>query len=182
MSPLLTIETERLKLIALSQQQLILLRDDFAQLEANLDLPFDNEVVTDLVHRAISMKIERMALVDPADHIWFTYWMIVIPDQDIGVGLIGFKGTPDTIGRYDNIGEVEIGYGISPNHEGHGYTTESAKALINWAFSHETCKTVIAARVLKTNIASQRILDKLGMTRYDENLKEYFYHIHRRHP
>ena len=76
--------------------------------------------------------------------------------------MVGFKGIPD------HSGESEIGYGISPVFRGNGYMTEAVQALTAWAFGHEQCRAVVALDVLRTNIASQRVLEKVGMHVYHE--------------
>ncbi len=59
---------------------------------------------------------------------WITYWLIRVPPEGFGAGLIGFKGLPD------QNGVVEVGYGIDPEFRNFGYTTEALGGLIQWAF------------------------------------------------
>jgi RimJ/RimL family protein N-acetyltransferase len=58
----------------------------------------------------------------------------------------------------------EVGWTISPAHQGRGYATEAASALMDFAF-----RTLRRHRVIATcqpeNIASWRIMEKLGMRR-----------------
>jgi ribosomal-protein-alanine N-acetyltransferase len=93
----------------------------------------------------------------------------------IGAGpdLVGFKGSPD------GQGEVEIGYGIAPAYQGQGYTTEAVRALIAWAFNAPECASIIAAFVDSTNIASIRILEKVGMTCYQDKDDYQFWRMTR---
>ena len=58
-------------------------------------------------------------------------------------------------------GEVEIGYGISEAYRNNGYTTEAAKALVQYAFE-KAGQDALAAIVKPENIASRRVLEKLG--------------------
>ncbi len=161
--------TERLRLLALSRDQLALCLSDPAGLERALGFPLAQPVFTDVVRRAIVMKLDKMAAVPAADHAWFTYWLIVIRDPEpVGAGLIGFKGTLERTGRHDLPGEVEIGYGIAPAYQGRGYMTEAVRAMIAWAFEHPGCRAVIAPHTLKSNPASNRVLEKVGMYAYEE--------------
>jgi ribosomal-protein-alanine N-acetyltransferase len=64
---------------------------------------------------------------------------------------------------------VEIGYGIDPYTRRQGYTTEAVQALIDWAFSHPECRSIVAPGTLKANIASNRVLEKVGMWVVDES-------------
>ena len=156
------IQTQRLKLILLSLEQLQLLLTDLHRLEDELGFAIDEDNTNETVLRAINIKISKMTHLDPVQHPWLTYWLIVIADKSLGAGLAGFKGVPD-----EN-GETEIGYGISPAVRSNGYMTEAVQALITWGFEHYQCRTVVAHKVLRSNIASQRVLEKVGMHIYQE--------------
>jgi [ribosomal protein S5]-alanine N-acetyltransferase len=177
----LTLETPRLRLLALSLDQLRLCLNNPAQLAADLGFSLAEPVITDVVRRAIGMKIANMEQTSPERHPWYTYWLLVAPGEvgPVGAGLLGFKGPPDRAGLFDRVGEVEIGYGIAPDYGGRGYTTEGVRALIAWAFKHEECRAVIAAGVLKTNRASICVLEKVGMTVYHESDIALFWRLER---
>ena len=82
---------------------------------------------------------------------------IVIHDADRAlIGTAGFKGGPDETGT------VEIGYGVVPSYQGHGYATEAVAGLIAWAFAHPEVARVYAD-CLPKNQASARVLTKLGL-------------------
>jgi RimJ/RimL family protein N-acetyltransferase len=110
--------------------------------------------LTERVHRAIHIKLDKMQKADGARHDWLTYWLIVIKDEHIGAGMLGFKGFPD------EKGSTEIGYGIDPAYQGKGYMREAVHALIEWAFAHPFCTVITATDV--ENPASVRLLEKLG--------------------
>lgn len=91
---------------------------------------------------------------DPENRLWYTPWtMYLKSDPETAIGDLGFKG-PQTKGT------VEIGYGVEKPFEGNGYTTEGAKALIEWAFSQQDVY-IIKAETDPDNAASQRVLEKL---------------------
>lgn len=50
--------------------------------------------------------------------------------------------------------------------------TETLKSIIKWAFKHDKFKSVVA-ETNKGNIASQRVLEKVGMEKYKEEEKTY---------
>ncbi len=106
------------------------------------------------------MKLAKLAHVEPAREAWYTYWLVVIRDAAFGAGLAGFKGFPD------QNGEVEIGYGIDPDYQRQGYTTEAVQRLIAWAFEESACRSVVARDTKKWNAASLRVLSKVGMRVY----------------
>ncbi|MEP7292515.1 MAG: GNAT family N-acetyltransferase [Chloroflexota bacterium] len=84
-------------------------------------------------------------------------WLIMHTANRVVFGSVGFKGKPD------EEGEVEIGYGISPDFRRQGYTFEAAQGLVAWGFAHPEV-TRLNAECLPSNIGSKRILEKLGMT------------------
>lgn len=158
---MLQIQTQRVRLVALSLAQLKLLLLDREQLERVLSLPVSAGLPPEPARRAIEIKISRMVLIPEEDHPWYTYWLIVIAGQSLGAGLIGFKGAPD------ERGEVEIGYGIEPAYTGKGYVTEAVMACITWAFRQPGCKSVIA-ETQKDNMGSIRVLEKAGLQKVQD--------------
>ena len=62
-------------------------------------------------------------------------------------------------------GEVEIGYGISEEHRNKGYATEAAEAIVQFAFK-KAGQDVLVAIVKPENIASRRVIEKLGFTKH----------------
>ncbi len=160
------LETPRLRLLPLSMGQLQLFEDDPYLLSADLPVPVLPSVVTPVVGRAIRAKLSKMRLVNAYYHNWYTYWLIVRQDENVGIGLIGFKGAPN--GR----AEVEIGYGLAPEQQGQGFMTEAARALVNWGLAQPDCTAVTAWTELD-NVASQRVLEKIGMVRDGQQNNQY---------
>jgi [ribosomal protein S5]-alanine N-acetyltransferase len=73
------------------------------------------------------------------------------------VGQGGFKGPPRG-------GVVEIAYGTDTAHRGNGYATETARALVDYAFGSPEV-TMVIAHTLPDSKASQRVLAKCGFQR-----------------
>ncbi len=169
---MIEIQTERLRLIPLAREQLACLLVEVSELEQTLGMTVSRRMMTGRVRHAIQMKMEKMEGVDPRLHPWFTYWLIVIDEGRCGAGLVGFKGCPDANGQ------TEIGYGMDPAYQRQGYTTEAVRALIAWAFEDPTCQTILARHVQKDNPASSRILEKVGMTVYQESEESLSWHRH----
>jgi RimJ/RimL family protein N-acetyltransferase len=111
-----------------------------------------------------------MDSVEPSLHPWYSYWLIVVKEIEIGAGLVGFKGAPDLLG------EAEIGYGIAPRFRDQGFMTEAVRALIAWAFDHPACQAIIADPN-QDNIASQRVLAKAGMTLVEQTKEAQLWRI-----
>lgn len=78
------------------------------------------------------------------------------------IGNGGYVGAPD------DEGVVEIGYEIGPEHQGQGFATEAAAAMVAAAFE-AGAKAVIAHSLAETN-ASNGVMKKLGM-RFDSELE-----------
>jgi RimJ/RimL family protein N-acetyltransferase len=57
---------------------------------------------------------------------------------------------------------AEIGFVFDPGHQGKGFATEAAGALIDWVFEEAGFHRVIG-RAEARNAASARVLEKLGM-------------------
>jgi RimJ/RimL family protein N-acetyltransferase len=58
----------------------------------------------------------------------------------------------------------EIGFTLHPDHQGHGYATEASRALLRHAFENLGLHRVFG-RLEPRNVASARVLEKLGMRR-----------------
>lgn len=66
----------------------------------------------------------------------------------------------EALGRYST--EFGLFYAISPAHQRHGYASEAAQALVEYAFQHLHLKRVVA-ETSHDNVASIGVMGKLGM-------------------
>jgi RimJ/RimL family protein N-acetyltransferase len=57
---------------------------------------------------------------------------------------------------------AEVGFLFDPRHQGKGFATEAATALLDWAFGIAGFHRVVG-RTESRNAASARVLEKLGM-------------------
>ena len=96
---------------------------------------------------------------------------VAIRSQDEGIALaVVLKATNEVIG--DIILQLvgaehrggEIGFIIHPDHHGHGYATEAARAVLQLAFQEVGLHRVFG-RLEPRNEPSARVLEKLGMRR-----------------
>ena len=150
----LILSTRRLALVCLTVSQLEGCLDNLPALDAELGFPIAREVIDVNVVRALGMKLVRLSAMPIEQHPWQTYWLIVLKEKPVGIGLVGFKGYPNMEG------ETEIGYGVAPEYQRKGYMTEAVRALCDWVFSHPFVNAVTATTV--TNPASNRVLEKVG--------------------
>lgn len=59
---------------------------------------------------------------------------------------------------------IEMGYSVSPFHWGKGLATEAARGVIQTSFEHNPTLNRVRAMADRRNIASQKVLTKLGFT------------------
>ncbi|HYO72290.1 MAG TPA: GNAT family N-acetyltransferase [Archangium sp.] len=78
---------------------------------------------------------------------------------------IGFTG----LGRIDEGEEVEVLFGLFPEHWGRGLATEAAEAMLRFGFEQLGLKEIWAGADLP-NVASFQVMERLGMTRVGERL------------
>jgi RimJ/RimL family protein N-acetyltransferase len=86
-------------------------------------------------------------------------WFVTLADGRV----IGDCGT---IGWTDQDGRVEIGYGLAAPYRGKGYGTEAVRVLADWVAAQPGV-TAVTADVEVGNIASRRLLERLGFTLVD---------------
>jgi RimJ/RimL family protein N-acetyltransferase len=89
---------------------------------------------------------------------WRHGFALVHSESGLVIGNAGFTGPPD------GHGIVEIAYGIVPEHQGRGYATEAAQALVAYARADARVRTVCAHTLPQTS-ASTRVLEKCGFRR-----------------
>jgi RimJ/RimL family protein N-acetyltransferase len=107
------------------------------------------------VRAALARKVAAVAIVDEGDVL-----ALAITRKDTGelVGdvILAFASAEHRAG--------EIGYIVHPDHQGLGYTTEACREVLRIAFDDLGLHRVIA-RLEPRNVASARVLEKLGMRR-----------------
>lgn len=96
-----------------------------------------------------------------ADDPWVLGFALVHRTTNVVVGTCGFKGPP---GGDET---VEIAYGVALDHQGNGYATEAAEALVAYAFNSGEVRVVRAHTFPEAN-ASTRVLAKCGFRRVGE--------------
>ena len=131
------IETERLRLVTNTP----------SDIRANIEAMEPHEraqLSPDWVSRAYAATGE-----DP----WALGFSIIDRATGEPVGMCAFKGPPDAQGI------VEIAYGIAPAHQGKGYATEAAAALVEFAFTSGQVRLICAHTAAEAN-ASTRVLAK----------------------
>lgn len=161
------LETEKLKLISLDARNLKWSIEDRRKMEKNLGVEITDTELEEPVKKAMRTSLKRV-LGNKKDYLWFTSWEITLKIENRIIGGLCFKGCPDGKGR------VEIGYGMQDEYRCKGYATEAVKELINWAFTQEKVLSIIA-ETEKDNLPSHRVLEKIGMEKYEEKEKMFWW-------
>ncbi|HWZ88988.1 MAG TPA: GNAT family N-acetyltransferase, partial [Polyangiaceae bacterium] len=84
--------------------------------------------------------------------------VVVLRVSNRVIGSVGLKGPPDFLG------DVEIGWGIDPEHRRCGRGREAALALLTWAAAEPGVRS-FSATIADDNVPSQRLAATLGMLR-----------------
>jgi [ribosomal protein S5]-alanine N-acetyltransferase len=113
--------------------------------------------------RTLGETVERVRQRMKADHGEGGWWIVEGREDDTfhGVGLL----LPMPEG-----GDVEVGYRLARRSWGQGIATETASALVDYAFSLLALPRVVAV-VYPDNLPSRRVLAKLGFA--PDGLREY---------
>ena len=90
-----------------------------------------------------------------SDDPWTFGFTMIVRETGVRVGTCGFNGPADADGV------VEIAYGVDEEHQGKGYATEAAEALVEFAFESGMVLLVCAHTFPEKN-ASGRVLKKCG--------------------
>ncbi len=67
---------------------------------------------------------------------------------------------------------VEIGYALGKAYWGGGYATEAGRVVLRWGFETLALEQIIAV-AYPENLASRRVMERLGMT-YEGEIERYY--------
>lgn len=94
----------------------------------------------------------------------FGLWAVVEKESSRVVGYCGLIFLEGTT-------EIELAYGLAKSSWGKGFATEAARASLGFGFEELKLERIVAV-VNPQNVASQRVLEKLGM-KYRRNAHHY---------
>jgi len=174
MPGIIPIETARLKLVPLDFGSIG--PDDHHRIERKLGLQLASMILGEQIDREIkaAMRTSLENIIrDKRQDQWYADWQSVV---------IILKGENAIIGGFcvqnhpDGDGKVQVGYMVQPEYQGSGYMTEALKRGIAWIFERSDISAVIA-ETTKSNLPSQNVLKKVGMTIYEETAKSFWWKI-----
>ncbi len=96
-----------------------------------------------------------------------TYQVVRRADGRV-IGDVGFMGPPDATGA------ISVGCAIAEDARGQGYATEALTALLDWARG-QAGLTCVLADTTRSNLASQRLLERVGLHRVGEDGELIYY-------
>ncbi len=155
---MISLHTDRLRLTAATPAMLKAELSDGVHLAELLEADVPAGWPPDLLDEAAVQYTLDKTEQGPEQVGWWM-WFVILTEhhQHTLIGGAGYKGPPD------EQGSVEIGYGIVPEFQRHGYGTEAAKALIRRAFDDDAIKLVIAETLPELE-ASIKVMNKCGMS------------------
>ena len=86
----------------------------------------------------------------------FGRWAVIRKEDGKFLGWCGLKYTPET-------DEYDIGFRFFRDYWNKGYATEAAQASLDYGLNDLKIKTIVG-RAMKANLASIKVLEKIGMT------------------
>lgn len=90
-------------------------------------------------------------------------WACVLKSSGEVIGFVGLK-------YLDDLREVDLGYRLFPEHWGQGFATEASRPTLEYGFARLKLPRILGL-VDPENVASVRVLQKLGMT-YVETIED----------
>ncbi len=160
--------SERLEIVPLTSNQLVLLCSNITKLEEDLSCSYEGEPIEAPLLSIIRNQINICA--NNKNYMWSTFWMMIRKKDRVVVGSCAFKHTPNSDG------EIEIGYGLGDKHRGKGYMTEGIKSISEWALYQKDVKSVIA-ETEPNNYLSENVLIRSGFSHYKTVLQNKWWRV-----
>jgi len=156
-----TLETERLRLrqfVISDKSRLMEIANSREIAEGTfIPFPYENEFAVDFIESQFR-DYKNGNLVNYA---------VVLKEPDLLIGSMGIS--------IDNkLNEGEIGFWIGLDYWGNGYCTEAANAVINYGFTKRKLDRIFAFH-FRDNVASGKVLQKIGMELKGITKKEYWH-------
>ncbi|MEW2507140.1 MULTISPECIES: GNAT family N-acetyltransferase [unclassified Amycolatopsis] len=114
----------------------------------------------------------------PAGDLLFDSWLAHWAEHGFGYCAVRSHGSPEVLGltgvrlrlfRGERV--LNLAYRFAPSAWGRGYAAEAAGAAVEWA-ERELPSLPVLISVNATNAPSLRVVDRLGFTRFEEEVYE----------
>ena len=130
---------------------------DLSDAKNMFDLNNDKEVIKYTGDDHFSSELEALDFIKNYDHYkihGFGRWAVILKKSNEFIGWSGLKLNEEN--------DIDIGFRFFKKYWGRGFASESAKAVLEYGFNVLKLECIVG-RVAPENIASVRILEKLGM-------------------
>lgn len=155
------LNSDRIKIIPLTELQLSNYLNNLSELESELNLNHSEIDISNDLKEAFQTSILPNSKDTNNDRLYYTLWIIVDKKLNCITGGVLFTGPPN-----EN-GDIEIGYGINPEFQKQGYATEMVKLICAWSFEQKNISAVIA-KTDHDNFPSNKTLLKNGFAKIGE--------------
>lgn len=149
--------------IIIEIEHLILREHNAGDAEKAYPLNLDPDVIKHTGDDAFaSIDEARTFLINYEHYIKYGFgrWIVLDKQTHEFLGWCGLKYTPE-------LDEFDVGYRFFKKHLNKGYATEAASACLKLGFEKFGMKTIVG-RAMKKNVASIKLLEKLGLTYFEE--------------
>lgn len=167
-----------MKLI-LETERLLLREFDIADAQDFYELNLDEEVMKYTADKVFESVEESIALIEnykEYEKTGFGRWTVVLKETNEVLGWCGLK-------YIESVNEIDLGYRLKRNHWNKGYATEACKASLDIGFNQYNIDLIVG-RTMTDNLASRRVLEKIGMAYWkDFDFEEHpgvYYRIFRK--
>ena len=142
--------------------------------EALYDLFGDEEIMGALNREPVSDVDDARAMIEKGMDGWRTDGVgpFIIERKENDRQVVGQAGlmifdtrgwTPSTWAQAGGHAQPELGWALLRAHWGHGYATEAAAAIRDWAHEHRSIDRLVSL-ISPDNLRSQRVAERLGAT------------------
>lgn len=166
---MMKLNTKRLTILPLDEKNLKIAINNFNEMEKNLGFNITEENIGIREQNVYKIRLHDVEK-NLNNYMWYTMWIISLKEENRIIGTIMIKGYPNSDG------EVIVGYAMQDGYRCNGYMTEALNSLIQWISKNDDVKFIVADTV-KTNIASQRVLKKVGMNFYKEDNECFWWRL-----
>ncbi len=156
------VETSRLLISPLTREQLSLYLQAGDLFETATGLTCAGRIVMPAVKDMVTrFTLPQMANTGGDNYLFYTFWIVVEKSSRLIVAELGFKGVPT------GSGEIEIGYGTMPAHQGKGFMSEAVGGMVRWGKKRPDVHCILA-ETAENNAASIKVLHKNNFTAYSK--------------
>ncbi|MDH8677197.1 GNAT family N-acetyltransferase [Fusibacter bizertensis] len=167
----MTLQTQRLTLIALSRLELETVLEDIEKFTNLTGIGVGDTIIDEHLQYAFDVRLKKV-LENEMNYLWNTVWIVALKEQKTMIGALMIKGVPDAKG------DVIVGYGIDSSYQRKGYASEGLNGLKDWIFSDSSVNAIFGDTDID-NYASHKVLINAGAVNFLEKNDTIWWKISR---